>query len=68
MGEMTNYDHSLAQLGAASDARTERARAKKRCQAPSCWERGTVIVVESVTEIGTRLCERHRKSFLEVSS
>lgn len=51
-----------------ADAGPNRAREKKRCQARSCWEKGTYVVVDGATDIATRLCRKHRKSFLGVSS
>lgn len=36
------------------------------CRVPSCWEAGSTVVIEGATE--TRLCDKHRKSFLGVTS
>lgn len=38
------------------------------CAAPSCWERAQPVTVADETDVPAWLCERHLKTFLEVSS
>jgi len=38
------------------------------CRAPNCWRDGHAVRVAGQTVRETVLCDRHRRTFLEVSS